>query len=278
MRPRHEPGTPKAPSAAKERTPLARKLLQHQRWAGAIKERFRRQSSILAWHPESLVYSLLARQWFLLFRSSLQSHFQRQSSSPAHTYVSNTFRQQLVLPSRLLRSSEKAVESTVLSNAVRRNQLPAQRGPQPPRSVAPYRQSTLARRVEVIRSLGTHTCLALQNSIEISRQTIRRERAGADLPVGQIGARITRQMRRVDRVPLSQSLESTPTLEPKRKTGDFVLDKFRPLPQKETPQATRLESVPAVTPQLFNVTRLTDEVMRQIDRRLIASRERLGKI
>jgi hypothetical protein len=32
------------------------------------------------------------------------------------------------------------------------------------------------------------------------------------------------------------------------------------------------------TPSGINVTQLTDEVMRQIDRRLVAFRERLGKI
>jgi hypothetical protein len=98
----------------------------------------------------------------------------------------------------------------------------------------------------------------------------------ANIP--EMTTRITRRLRRVEQVPLSPEPKLVAGATRTRSFEEIVETPARRLHHDASPMH---RSEPGASDPLspnINVTQLTDEVMRQIDRRLVAFRERMGKI
>ena len=113
-----------------------------------------------------------------------------------------------------------------------------------------------------------------------------RPREEGDMPNSRLGdmpGRVTRKHRRVEQraYPLGDDLVVTNM--PRPVMADSVTlggSRFRePVQEYEPPVAKREPSVARLQPEpAVNVARITDEVLKQLDRRLIAARERRGRI
>lgn len=93
-----------------------------------------------------------------------------------------------------------------------------------------------------------------------------------------MAARFTRRLRRVEDAPLSPEPRLVTVAAPARGFEEMVETPARKLYRNVGPLQHSELGASGPTPPGINVTQLTDEVMRQIDRRLVAVRERMGKI
>ncbi|HKV78335.1 MAG TPA: hypothetical protein VJP02_09360 [Candidatus Sulfotelmatobacter sp.] len=106
----------------------------------------------------------------------------------------------------------------------------------------------------------------------------------AELTAGEsIARRLPRQYRRVEDCSFARGLNSSEKSTPSLVSGpSVVVDRPRPRVQRDS--AGGLGSAgerkdPIAQPQLnTNVTQITDAVLKQLDRRLVAARERMGRI
>ncbi len=108
-------------------------------------------------------------------------------------------------------------------------------------------------------------------------RSTRRETVETDSNPNDIVKRITWQVRRVDENPLPLQRNLVLHLAPIPTSGsDLTLSHTRPATWSEYSG----EAATAISPfqSAVNLTQLTDEVVRQLDRRLVAARERMGRI
>lgn len=270
------PGSPRVIRTQADPTPLARRGTRYGAWAGALAEKFRQQVNLPGWRPQTLVHSLPARRPFLFFRN-LQKFYLERYSRTAATIMNNFFLQKVVLSSSVLPASQ-----TVNAGRVPRPQ--ARQGAQI--FEAPQHRERkwllVEKTVDLFRWSPARTgnasaAISFHDAIEVRRRILRGA-AGPDALPSEIAARILRQVRRVEERPAGQPLDTVVAPSVVRVAGS-VLEPSQGMPVREisiTPAFSSLSATPLPAP--FNVAQLTDEVMRQLDRRLVAARERMGKL
>lgn len=279
MQPVKQKRGPCSPSVIRrqaEPVPLARASARHGAWAGALAKKFRQQVNLPGWRPQALVHSLSARRSFLFLRNLQKFHLQRYSRTAA-TIVNNFFQQQVVLSSAVLTAPHtanarflprpQARQSAEIFPALQRHEsvrLPVER------TIDLFRWSPA-------RTGNASAEISFHDAIEVRRRILRAA-AGPDAVPAEIAARILRQARRVEERPAGQPVETVVAPSVVRVAGS-VPEPSQVMPVKEistSPAFSSLPSTPLAAP--FSVAQLTDEVMRQLDRRVVAARERLGKM
>src|SRR5262249_17445561 len=121
--------------------------------------------------------------------------------------------------------------------------------------------------------------LARSPSASTTSPGARRNAITHDVAAPEMTARITRRLRRVEEaLPFSSEPRVVAGAAPFRGVDELVGASARRSSRDGSPlHRSELSASAPMTPGI-NVTHLTDEVMRQIDRRLVALRERMGKI
>jgi hypothetical protein len=99
-----------------------------------------------------------------------------------------------------------------------------------------------------------------------------------DVSAAEMTTRITRRLRRVEQAPLSPEPRLVAGAASTRGFDEIVGTPARRLYHDASPVHPSEPGGSGLNSASINVTHLTDEVMRQIDRRLVAFRERMGKI
>jgi hypothetical protein len=118
--------------------------------------------------------------------------------------------------------------------------------------------------------------LRAASQLALGTSTASRKWSGAgDLELLPVARRVLRQNRRIEeRTAPPQAMllrrSAAPPPEP-----DFIESD---VPAQARPRGVTAASAPTPVPHGFNITQITDEVVRQLDSRLVAARERFGKI
>jgi len=131
----------------------------------------------------------------------------------------------------------------------------------------------LAAVMPLTRFLARHTPVV----VPAVRRSVRETTAGAD----ELAANVTQKHRRIEERRLAASRDPGPAFGISGPSESMVTVERRPAQNRKT-RISSVESEPLNSParQEFpiNVARVTDEILKQLDRRVIAARERMGKI
>jgi hypothetical protein len=256
--------------------PLARRMVRHVRWAGALTGKFRAQTDLSAWRPQEFVYNLHSWRQLFFLRNLQQFRFEQRHSHTAGPVMNNFFllQRESASPSPAMAKPATAERAESRSD-IRQEQI------LPP--VLPCQEKWLPLQRTFSRSAGrpdgpVNAAAALFFHENLVRRRMLREVAGADEAGREIAAGIVRRAQRVEERPTGQSLAPVFAASAMRLSRDAVEPSELPA-RRQSSAGSSFETFPAMPPAApFNVTQLTDEVMRQLDRRLVATRERMGKI
>jgi hypothetical protein len=267
----------KAIRLAAQPTPLARKMLRHASWAGALTGKFRVQASLRAWWPQEFVYGL--HSWRRLF---FQGNLQKFQFEQCHSHTAGPVMNNFFLLQHNSASMPPAPTTLVAAAEHSGRRKLGQEQAWPP--VLLRRERGLPIERIFSRSAGrpdepVNAAPALYfHDAVLVRKRILRDTGGTNGAGNDVAAAIVRRVQRVEERPSGQSLDPVlvaPAIRFSRKATEP-----NELPgRRESNAGNSLETSPAMLPAApFNITQLTDEVMRQLDRRLVATRERMGKI
>ena len=287
-----EPTPPAAPAVALRRKLAATRVLgrgsRHIAWTLSITSRLMQRRRGIAMHPESMVLARARRSYMLLrtlvreLKPVMPSGVQSPQQQPL--LGTRTILHQLVAgePIRVRSASNvrEATNSPVRSRLMSAPGLPLQ----PPLMLA-VMPARLPRLQPVSGGgLSSAPTLLPRAKHALLQPWLKQEKdGGPDSAVLDMPARMTRKHRRVEQrlYPRIDDLATTTELRPTA-ANTITLRKphsHQPVAEYEAPLA-KLERM-AASPQAereVNVARITDEVLKQLDRRLIAARERRGRI
>lgn len=260
-----------------EQMPLARRIKRHTAWTGSLMERFRLQLDRMGWRPEKFVFNLHGWKQRLFLRNLQQFRIEQHEWHVAGSIVNNFFPRQHNLESTAFLPAKRIDAGRPQRD---RDSQPTQLWPFPSRyqeRELPLKRTLSRCSSRPIAGDGAAATPIFRDSIEVRRRTPRFI-TGNDEGPGEIAARIVRQVRRVEERPSVRS--HGPVLSaPVMRAANEVQETPQRRRTSEITASGAVETLPttlSVPP--FNVTQLTDEVMRQLDRRLIAARERMGKM
>ena len=273
------PGLLRAARPAAEPPALLRRLLRHAGWSRVITGKFQQKTSSQGWRPESLVFRLHAAVHYILFRNLQRFHLASRASDAGRPLV-NQF---ILRQTNVFHAAPRAGKEMAGALQERRETSP---GAAPPRALR-HEKSFLPLERTIERfcfALGALRGMALfvdsgPDAIEIRKRILRYENARPDALLLDLAGRITRQARRIEERPVDTPPNLVSGAPAVHGAGDFVLELPKFVPMKEAAALAGSDTLPG-TPSVVpvNVTQLTDEVMRQLDHRMIAARERMGKI
>ena len=253
--------------------PLAERPARHLMWSGAISGAFRHAKG--QWRPVTFIFRLRAKRMLSLVRRVM--NFRRSWPRLEQTVaVTNTSLAQPLVAARDRRSR-------VTQNPSPRNL--ALRG-------VPllFRHIHLHETVSYLERLSEHH-IRLQRpegarprppwlAPTASRKS-RGPRSHAirqEVSAPEMTKRIMRRLRKVEEAPLSAEPRLVAFAKPAHSVADNLDAPASKLRREVAPAYHREVAANVDMPTGINVAQLTDEVMRQIDRRLVAVRERMGKI
>lgn len=254
--------------------PMARRVVHHANWAGALTGKFRVQASLRTWWPEKFVYSLQALTQFFL-RNLQQFRFEQHQTHTAGPVMNNFF----------LQYNSASMSTAPATPAVAAEHLGGEKVWQ--EKAWPQVQLRRERWLPIERTFSRSArrpegpvnaaALSFHDAILLRRRMLR-DIARTDGAGSEVAAAIMRRVQRIEARPPGQSLDpvfAAPAIRFSRKATEP-----NELPgRRECSAGSSFETFPAMLPAApFNITQLTDEVMRQLDRRLVATRERMGKI
>lgn len=259
-----------------EPAPLARKMVRHVGWACALTGKFRAQADLRAWRPQEFVYNLHSWRRLFFLRNLQQFRFGQRHWHTAGPVMNNFFllQREPACPSPAL-TKPTAAEHFGSHGNVRREQV------LPP--VLPRQEKWLPLQRTFSRSAGrpdgpVNAAAALFFHENLVRRRMLPEVAGADEVGREVAAGIVRRAQRVEERPTGQSLAPVFAASAVRVSRHAMEPSELPV-RRQSNAGSSFETFPAVPPAApLNITQLTDEVMRQLDRRLVATRERMGKI
>jgi hypothetical protein len=261
----------------------------HLHWTVAITGRLGRRSTWRGIHPEDMTLSSAARLWILLRQIVDRSHttvaFLPLPAKPRHQSAPHAFTPTPNYPC-LLRSQQTTLEpATVLLPTTlaivqdRIHQL----------TKATLSQST--RTIERIAKVFLRVSSPITNGESTSsplpplfaRRTLRSLQAQeSETDPTNIPAQVQRRHRRIEQRPFLRPGDSTDPLPALRTAGPpVVIEK----PHPRIPARTQNEPSPDPKPisrasqpgPPLNIGQITDAVLQQLDRRLVAARERVGR-
>lgn len=248
---------------------LTERPARHLKWSAAIAGGFLRTDGVPQWRFNRFTFGLRAKRIFSLIRQALnlQVSWPRQEQP----VIINNFLKQQVLAARNRRplAETSARPCTLVPPSVffRHSQL---------RQTLSRTEKSSEHHIWLQPSERTGQAWLAPSSRPMSRG-MRWNGIRQEANLSEMTTRITHRLRRVEETPLSPE----PRLVAAAPVHSFA-ENF------ESPARKRRYEVNPVHPSQsgaslpvssgVNVVQLTDEVMRQIDRKLVAVRERMGKI
>ena len=241
------------------------------RWTQGMLRKVERFQRVAAWSQMPGMRFHLARSPLRLLRERLWLLSRLQPLTAVHLNVSNPVR---LITGETVRMSTRIIQrnSVQLTRMeLRETWIPGS----PAEGAAP----------DILRSTGRADVVFPRTSVPLStaRQEgkVRQDRTPAVLSAAQVAARLARREARHDDLPSAPSrlvrksaLSAPSAAGPRLEQGGSHLRRtegFEPT-SATPPWPSRAEAPP------INVEQLTDQVLKNLDRRLIASRERLGRI
>jgi hypothetical protein len=258
---------------------LMGRLLRHAGWSCAITGKFQQKANLQRWRPESLVYRLQAAARQIHFRNLQHFHLASGAPDAGRPLVKQFFFKQ----TNIFHSAQRAGKEAPGAHLERRE---TSLGAAPPRMVRREENflplEKAGERFHFSRN-GLRGMVLFadsgQDAIEIRKRILRFENARPDALLLNLAGRIARQAIRVEERPADPPLNLLSGSPAASGTGDFVLELPRFVPVNDARAHSDPDTMLGAPPAMpVNVVQLTDEVMRQLDRRMIAARERMGKI
>jgi hypothetical protein len=274
---------PRIRSAREQGSVLGGKILKHLTWAAGVAGKFKLRQSRTGWNPQGFIYAGTQR-WFVLPHVLQRLRLSHQRFDLGLTI---NLHQEAILAGRLSSSDARTLSSrqslsgpsTTVSFIP--SWLPVEKNLVRSGPAHAHTES----RAPVLRwfSGSSHTAPVALSFLRL--QQSEKSGDGRDPTVVEtgsieVGARILRKLRRIEVRPSYQSAEADGTfISGKTPSRDFVVESSAPkLPPKIDGKASS-ETVPSALPTpMINMGEITNEVMRQLDSRLVATRERMGKI
>lgn len=253
---------------------------RHAAWAAEVMGRFRPRGAARQWQPSELIYAGVERQQF--FTQVMQV------TRPVHQRidVNVTFarpNQQAILArgpaaAKGVEKAERVLPIAAHDRTIAVRWPPVERfltSSLPPLPVRSMQRTVSALPAESGGVLaGPFSLLRLQRVGEGMNREI------TELEVVPLeGDRITRRFRRVETLPPYQPVEMSGRTVNHRARPDLVFQSkvlSESVPSRN--RTSKVEDSATDPPTSLNFGAITDEVMRQIDRRLVATRERMGKM
>ena len=239
-------------------------------WVQRLMEQFARRATVRLGMSQTLLrHASLGRSWFR--RSSPQVHFSWQISLPAHWRVNN--RSVFVSSAAVAREYRTRIEMLAVQELHRQSTILRTDFFQHTtgnlvREICNRSTSMMLIDRAIPRATASQLALGYPSAAGIRNSGLEPESAALVKRVLQQGRRIEEQVTPVRTVLVRRGIVSS------------QLEQFAdsaPLPQSRPTAAS--PSWAATTPQpLFNINQITDEVVRKLDSRLVAARERFGKI
>jgi hypothetical protein len=261
---------------------------RHLRWALALVERLLRRILPLTMYPESLIFARGARTWilrrqlWLLQREPMRQIAAILTPERRGIQLGDSARGQNGT-SPTLGSGSRLSQHAVPAVSLARRRVPL---------VHRFLPTSLAREDSGSRSEVARPFAARSAAADVYRYLPRtvssrggvlgpRRRGVAEIAVEDgIPARVPRQYRRVEDQALARSLASAEKRTPPAPSDARVAFAIPrpPLRREMNRSASSPERKdPAMQPEM-NVAQITDAVLKQLDRRLVAARERMGRI
>lgn len=266
---------------------------RHLCWAVAIAERLTRRVPRYRTHPEKMTLSFASRFWVLLRRIGGKSHHPAISITSPQTRERHDLCQSAYTPDRKIRfivPQAMAHKAMRLPSAApsfwahhRLHNLTAAALSQQIRTIE--RTERFLIRLSLLTSSGERVSSSPVASF-LARQTIRPLQvpaAGSSFEVGDIPAQVQKRHRRLEKRLFLRPPEATDQF---RSTSisehPVVVEKSKPRNSAPADHTTQFERKPRSrisTPEPpVNIGQITDAVLKQLDRRLVAARERMGRV
>jgi len=236
---------------------------RHRHWANRVALKFQLQPGRALWQPQDFVHTS-AGAWFVrqnLHRSQLlHPHFNIEFR------IAHTLKREVLLSPMEQASSQTRMIAVPQWNPIEKLIL-----------------SPLASQSEHTRMLATtiHSSTPTHSFVRLLRSEKRVTRVLNELETvfNQTGERIIRKLQRVESRTGYFSSELTCAPASTASRSGLVFESATPISSMMNHQRNESEStaISSAVPSP-NIGAITDEVMRQIDRRLIATRERMGKM
>ena len=257
---------------AQDGSPLVEKLARHLQWSAAISGAFLRADGPSRWHPATFTFGPGAKRVLSLVRQVLNF---RLSVSPRQQTVAitNNFLKQQV---------NAAGDRSLPAGRSAGWRIPDQRGTrlafghnhllQTYSHVQKFSRPRIWFQPPAGSAPPAHTLPAKTISSAMRRVSVTPEVSAEEMTT-----RITRRLNRVEVGPLSPETRLAPFASATHGFGG-KLENLARRPHSDVSAVHHSENAAAIPiASAVNVAQLTDEVMRQLDRRLVAVRERIGK-
>jgi hypothetical protein len=274
------------------------KVSPHVSWTSRITEKLARRTPWLGINPEAMILACVARPWILLRQTVLRQIQAGTPTSPASPKEhkgprSNESNHWLKAQSPLAILRHLAGEPIPSSTA--RLMLESARNcvPQPAIFSTRLRRNSAVEFAEkpagLQRTRPLHgdaipsraLLLSLANRILVRRRPVRQEEVTEEVRVNDVSTRVMRKHRRVEERPFMRVRDLTGRLAPAPAAENpVVIERPRPRLAAKHKPSSELEPRNGVSQadRAVNMAQVTDEVLRQLDRRLVAARERRGRI
>jgi hypothetical protein len=258
------------------------RILRHSAWVSAILGKFKPQQRRL--HPQDFVHAHVPR-WFVLVHT-----LQRVQWNPwpdAGRSVINISKWQMVPGGSMpLITSTNSGQWAGLQGEVatgRQPRYPAPVLPEPGNMRLGYPNvgTAILAQVPSLYWTPTHTSSSPLPFLRLSRMQYGaryQELVVSDVISGEVGTRILRKLSRLEERPQVQPADSISSISGVRPNRDLVLETPGPRPLRESRAEDDLATPRSLPAPEINIGTIANEVMRQLDRGLIAARERRGRI
>jgi hypothetical protein len=274
------------------------KVSPHVSWTSRITEKLARRTPWRGIYPEAMILVCAARPWTLLRQTVLQQTHPGMRSRPASTNEYNRLRSgeskrwpKAQPPVAILRQfgGEPIRRSTArITTEPVRNRLPQpaifctrlersrtvefMQKPAGPQHTRPLHPDAMP---------SSPLTLSLANRIPRQQRSARRDEGVEAVTVNDVSTRVMRKHRRVEERPFMRVRDLPGRVAPAPVAENpVVIERPRPRLAAKHKSSSELEARNGVlqADRAVNVAQVTDEVLRQLDRRLVAARERRGRI
>ena len=273
-------------------------MLWHTRWAERIIGRFARRMSRAAMHPEAMIMAFAARpssyilQRFLFntwvtggngalsagqgsaFRTSgdqPQARGVHEPQSVVRNFFSTQFRREIARDAQSVRGQSSQAMFPI-SGALGGGKMRKQSGGE---GTALWRARMSQRDFPGVLPLAGY----LTHRTALVAPTVQRSEAEIG-GVYELVANATQKHRRIEELRLAAGRDPVPTLALPAMSESVATVERRQI-QSRRPHKSKFESEPrhaqARPDFAFDAARVTDEILKQLDRRVIAARERMGR-
>jgi hypothetical protein len=252
---------------------LAEKPARHLRWSVAISNAFRRGKGLPPWRPATFIFGLRAKRRLSLVRRVLNFQLSWPRLEQSLVVINNGLAQPLLG----VRQENSRAGRDLHSQTPGPRAAPLAFRPSHTRQTL-FQAERLCEHRMWLQGPAFARTLWLPSSASTMSARLLANAVAPEGNVPEITTRIASRLKRVEQTSLSPEPRLVAGARPARGFEEIAETPARRLYPNASPVHRSEPGAGGLVPSGMNVTQLTDEVMRQIDRRLVALRERMGKI